>query len=69
MAKARALIYENIYLNQRCPKGKRLLKMSINFRDNQAKKPKATALPAKANTLKSNQSEISDKVKKDWKKR
>ncbi len=43
--------------------------MSINSRDNQAEKSKAAALPAKAEPFKSDQSETSDKVKKDRKKR
>ncbi len=64
-AEARAKIQESIHLVQRCLKGKRPLKMSLNSRDNQAKKPKATAPPAKADSPKSDQSEASEKVRKD----
>ncbi len=56
-AEARAKIQGSIHLDQRCPNGKRPLKMSLNSRDNQAKKPKATVPPAKADPPKSDQSE------------
>ncbi len=60
-----AKIQGSIYLDQRCPKEKQPLKMSFNSRDNQAEKPKATTLPAKADPPKSDQLEASDKVRKD----
>ncbi len=41
-AEARAKIQGSTHLHQRCPKGKRLLKMSLNARDDQAES-KATA--------------------------
>ncbi len=64
-AEARARIQESIYLDQRCPKRKQPLKMSLNAWDDQTKKPKATVPPAKANPPKSDQSEASDKIRKD----
>ncbi len=42
-AEARAKIQGSTYLDQRCPKGKQSLKMSLNARDDQAKKTKATS--------------------------
>lgn len=68
-SRTKARIHANTHLGQRCPKKKRLLKMSINSEDNQAEKSKAIALLAKANSPKSDKSETSDKVKKDWKMR
>ncbi len=47
-AEARAKIQESTHLDQRCPKGKRPLKMSLNSRDDQAEKVKATLPQAKA---------------------
>ncbi len=43
--------------------------MSLNSQDNQAEKLKATAPPAKADPPKSDQSEASDKIRKDRKKK
>ncbi len=40
-AEAGAKIQGNTHLDQRCPKGKRLLKMSLNTRDDQVEKTKA----------------------------
>lgn len=54
---AKACIYGNTHLDEHCPKGKGLLKISINSWDDQAEKSKGTALPAKANFSKSDQSE------------
>ncbi len=68
-AKARARIQGSTHLDQRYPKGKRPLKMSLNSWDDQAEKPKATTPPAKADPPKSDQSEASDKVRKDRKKK
>ncbi len=64
-AKARDKIQGSTHLDQRCPKGKRPLKMSLNSRDDQAEKPKATAPPAKADPPKSDQSKTLNKVRKD----
>ncbi len=47
-AEARAKIQGSIYLDQRCPKGKRPLKISLNSRDNQTNK-KAPQAKEKAN--------------------
>ncbi len=41
-AEAKAKIQKSTYLNQRCPKERRPLKMSLNARDNQTE-PKATS--------------------------
>ncbi len=41
-AEARAKIQGSTYLDQRFPKEKQYLKMSLNARDDQVKKPKAT---------------------------
>ncbi len=68
-AEARARIQGSTHLDQWCPKGKWPLKMSLNSRDNQAEKPKATAPSAKVDPPKSDQSEASDKVRKDRKKK
>lgn len=65
-AQAKACIHGNIYLDQRCFKGKRLLKISIHSRNNRAEKLKAIALSAKANPLKSDQLENLENVKNDW---
>ncbi len=46
-AEAQAKIQGSIYLDQRCPKGKRPLKMSLNARDNWAEKLKTVALKSK----------------------
>lgn len=43
--------------------------MSLNLRDNQAKKSKVTALLTKINSLKFDQSKTLDKIRKDWKKK
>ncbi len=43
--------------------------MSLNSRDHQAEKSKATTPPAKADPPKSDQLEASDKVRKDRKKK
>ncbi len=68
-AEARARIQGSTPLDQRCPKGKRPLKMSLNSWDDQAEKPKTMTPPAKADPPQSDQSEASDKVRKDWKKK
>ncbi len=47
-AEARAKIQGSIHLDQRCPKGKQPLKISLNAQDNQAGEPKATAPQARA---------------------
>lgn len=58
-AKTRAKIHGNTHLDQRCPKEKRPLKISLNFWDDQADK-KVTALQAKD---KANQAEYRNKAK------
>ncbi len=58
-AEARAKIQGSTHLNQQCPKGKQPLKMSLNARDDQAKKPKATAPQARSHSPPSGQSEAS----------
>ncbi len=68
-AEARAKIQRSIHLNQWCPKGKRLLKMSLNSRDDQAKKAKATLPQAKASSPASDQSEAPEKIRKEKKKK
>ncbi len=68
-AEARARIQGSTHLDQRYPKRKRPLKKSLNSRDDQAKKLKATDLPAKADPPKSDQSEASNKIRKDQKKK
>ncbi len=50
-AGARARVQKNTYLDQRYLKRKWLLKMSLNSQDDQIKKPKARAPPAKADPL------------------
>ncbi len=45
---ARAKIQGSTYLDQRYPKGKRPLKMSLNSWNDQAEKPKTTSLQIKA---------------------
>ncbi len=40
-AEARAKIQKSTHLDQHCPKGKKPLKMSLNFRDDQTKAPQA----------------------------
>lgn len=62
-----ARIYGNHYLDQPYSKGKRPLKMNVNFYDKQ--QPKAIPLPAKTNPLPSNQSEVSEKTGKEKKKK
>ena len=51
--KAKACFYGNTLLDQRCLKGKRPLKIRINFRNKQAKKSKSIALLTKADSPKS----------------
>ncbi len=55
----RAKIQGSIHLDQRCPKGKQPLKMSLNARDNQAEKLKATAPQARAHSPPAGQSKAS----------
>lgn len=62
-AKAKAFIHGNTYLEQCCPKRKRLLKMSINSQDNQVKKTKAIAPQTRAHSPPVNQSET---YKRAW---
>ncbi len=57
-AEARAKIQESTHLDQRCPKKRRSLKMSLNSRDNQAES-KATAPQTKAHSLPAGQLEVS----------
>ncbi len=66
-AEARAKIQESTHLDQWCPKEKSPLKISLNFRDDQAKKTKATLLQAKASLPTSNQSRTSEKIRKEKK--
>lgn len=61
-AEAWANIQESTYLNQRCLKQKQLLKMSVNFKDNQADK-KAPQVKHKVN-----QANPSSETKKSFKK-
>ncbi len=68
-AKAKARIHGSHHLDQRCPKGKRPLKISINSRDDQAEKTKATSPQTKANSPTSDQPEVSEKARKEKKKK
>ncbi len=72
-AKARAKIQGSTHLDQRCLKGKQPLKMSLNARDDQVKKTKATPSQTKASPPTSDQSEVTKKAKekarKEMKKR
>ncbi len=67
-AEARAKIQESTYLDQRCPKRKRPLKMSLNALHDQAKKTKTILSQAKASSLISDQSEVIKKAKEKAKK-
>ncbi len=67
-AEARAKIQGSTHLDQRYPKRKRPLKMSLNAHDDQAEKAKATPPQAKASLLASDQSEVTEKAKKKAKK-
>ncbi len=72
-AEARAQIQGSIHLDQWCSKGKRPLKMSLNFRDKQTDK-KALQAKEKANpqteqeTEKPEKSEKTEKARKEKKK-
>ncbi len=66
---ARAKIQRNTHLDPRCPKGKRPLKMSLNSRDDQAKKAKTILPQAKASPSASDQSEAPEKIRKEKKKK
>ncbi len=65
-AEARTKIQESTNLDQRCPKGKRPLKMSLNARDDQAK-PKITAPQARAHSPPAGQSEASGGARREKK--
>ncbi len=62
-AETRAMIYGSTYLDQRCPKGKWFLKMSLNSCDNQAKKIKTTLPQTKASLSTSDQLKVTKKAK------
>ncbi len=62
-AEAKAKIQGSTHLDQRCPKGKRPLKMSLNARDDQVEKTKATPPPTKASPPTSDQLEVIEKAK------
>ncbi len=66
-AEARAKIQRSTHLDERYPKAKWPLKMSLNARDNQAKMTKATP-PTKASLPTSDQSEVTEKAKEKAKK-
>ncbi len=66
-AEARAKIQGSTHLDQRCPKGKRPLKMSLNARDDQVEKPKATAPQARALSPPAGQSEASGEAQRERK--
>ncbi len=68
-AEARAKIQRSTHLDQQCPKGKRSLKMSLNSRDDQAKKAKAILTKAKASPPASDQLETPKKIRKEKKKK
>ncbi len=67
-AKARAKSQESTHLDHRCRKGKQLLKMSLNSRDNQTKAPQAKD---KANPVEqvSETEKSSEKARKEKKKK
>ncbi len=71
-AEAKAKIQGSTYLDQRCSKGKQLMKMSFNSRDNQTNK-KALQAKEKANsqtkqgTEKPEKSEKTEKARKEKK--
>ncbi len=64
--KARAKIQRSTHLNYRCPKGKRPLKMSLNFKNDQTDKKvlQAKASPAKQGSEAEKSSEKARKEKK-----
>ncbi len=62
-SEARAKIQGSTHLDQRCPKGKRPLKMSLNTRDDQVEKTKATFPQTKASPPASDQLEVTEKAK------
>lgn len=62
--KTKACIYGNTHLDQQCRKRKQLLKMSINFWNNQVEKTKVAVLQTKANFLIPNRSNLSKKARK-----
>ncbi len=68
-AEARTKIQGSTHLDQRCPKGKRPLKMSLNSRDDQTKAPqakdKATPVEQVSETEKSSEKAKKEKKKKD----
>ncbi len=66
-AEARAKIQGSTHLDQRYPKRKRPLKMSLNARDDQAEKPKATAPQARIHSPSAGQSEASGGVRRERK--
>lgn len=68
-AKARAKMQKNTYLDQRCPKEKQSLKMSLNSCDNQAEKTKVALLQTTASLPMFDQSETTKKVKKKARKK
>ncbi len=68
-AEAKVKIQGSTHLDQWYPKGKRLLKISLNSQDDQAKKAKAIVSQAKANLPASDQSEASKKIRKEKKKK
>ncbi len=65
--KARAKIQRNTHLDQRCPKRKHTLKMSLNTQDNQAEKPKTTTPQARAHSPPADQSEASGWTRREKK--
>ncbi len=67
-AKAKSKIQGSIHLDQWCPKGKRPLKISLNFRNDLAEKEKATFLQVKASLPAFDQSEAPKKIRKEKKK-
>ncbi len=65
---ARAKIQRSTHLDQLCPKGKRPLKMSLNARDDQAEKTKATLPETKASPPAFHQFEVTEKAKEKTRK-
>ncbi len=62
-AEARAKIQGSTHLDQRCPKGKRPLKISLNTRDDQAENTKATLSQTKASSQAFDQLQVTEKAK------
>ncbi len=65
-ADVKAKIQGNTHLDHQCPKGKRSLKMSLKFRDNQTDKkaPQAKSSPAEQGSETKKSSKKARKVKK-----